>query len=35
MEVAPDENTAFDQNVASIQDAYLRLEHTLGWRFLT
>jgi hypothetical protein len=35
MKVAPDENTAFDQNVASIQDAYLRLGHTLGWRFLT
>jgi hypothetical protein len=35
MKAARDEDTSLEQNVASIQDAYLRLGHTLGWRFLT
>ncbi len=35
MKAPRDEDTIFEQNVASIQEAYLRLGHTLGWRFLT
>jgi hypothetical protein len=30
-----DSTGIFDESVASIEEAYLRLGHTLGWRFLT
>jgi hypothetical protein len=30
MKAPPYKDTAFEQKVASIQDAYLRLGHTLG-----